>query len=513
MISKQAVGQFLERERKDYRPLKELPLPGLRALRDALPTRPPIWKKLSRHQRACFLLGAERRRFGFFLDTGMGKSLLSIALVRYFQKLDQVHHVLILVPNKINKAEWTRELRKWGAGKTSCILRGSSAIKLKKLESTKALFIVETYAGLSRMASVLVPAKKRGRKKLMPSPKLVKRLAAKIDGLILDESTHIANRSALATRICNQLKKNSKVVYALTGTPFGRDPTALWSQLNLIDDGYTLGETLGLFRAAFFTESKGFWGGYEYKFQKKKEPLLNRFLAHSTIRYEVEQSDLPTLIPIVKEVSLPHDAEVYVERAREALKAAKGNYQETQNAFLRMRQISSGWIGYGDEEGTRAELVFPENPKMDLLASIIQSIPQEHKVIIFHDYIFSGGLIEAQLTRAGASWGRISGLTKDHDRILRDFDSPTGVQCLILNNRFGMGPNLQAAKYGIYYEAPCSVILRKQTRRRFERQGSTHKKVFQFDLVVRGTFDQRILDFHEQGKDLFEAIIEGRERV
>src|SRR5207302_1017454 len=103
----------------------------------------------------------------------------------------------------------------------------------------------------------------------------------------------------------------------------------------------------------------------------------------------------------------------------------------------------------------------------------------------------------------------IYGQTKDPEGDLLRFDQ-SHYQWLILQNRFGQGPNLQAAQYGLYYETPVSAIMRKQTRRRIERQYSPHEKIFLMDFIVRGTVDTQILDYLAEGLDLFEAIVRGR---
>jgi SNF2 family DNA or RNA helicase len=247
----------------------------------------------------------------------------------------------------------------------------------------------------------------------------------------------------------------------------------------------------------------------EYKFKEELQPKLNRFLAHSTIRFKTKDSDLPPYVPIVKKVSLPHDAEVYFEKLREVLRKSKGNYQEQHNAFIRMRQLSSGWIGYDDEEeGKRAQLEFDDKPKLDMLFSLLHST--DEKAIVFHDFTYSGSMICRELEKEGLHHCRIYGQTTEHDRILESFSHPNGPRVLVLNNKCVFGPNLQAARYGIFFESPVSPITRKQARRRFERQHSKHDKVFGIDLVTLGTYDQRILDMLAKGEDLFQAIIEGR---
>jgi hypothetical protein len=66
---------------------------------------------------------------------------------------------------------------------------------------------------------------------------------------------------------------------------------------------------------------------------------------------------------------------------------------------------------------------------------------------------------------------------------------------------------LQIAKYGIYYESPVGAIMRKQTEKRLDRQYSIHDRIMLIDLIVRGTVDQSILDFHAEGRSLWKAIL------
>jgi SNF2 family DNA or RNA helicase len=72
-----------------------------------------------------------------------------------------------------------------------------------------------------------------------------------------------------------------------------------------------------------------------------------------------------------------------------------------------------------------------------------------------------------------------------------------------------IGLNLQIAQYGHVYESPVSLITRKQAERRFHRQESRHDRVFLYDYIVDDTVDELILSYHQQGRDLFRAIVNG----
>jgi SNF2 family DNA or RNA helicase len=484
---------------------------------EKLEVRPPIWKRLRLDQRVCLVIGARKKRFAFFNETGTGKTFLSLALMRYFKETGDTTCNLILVPNKINKYEWLEEgFHKHTPSMKCVVLHGSTEGKWAALnDNRQADAFVETYMGFVRMCCDLkkVWRKRKGQKvkinKLVPNKKKIRTLMERFDGVYLDESTYVKNKAKLPWRLCNQLSKAANALFVLTATPFGRDVEDVWPQIFLVDRGETLGETLGLFRSAFFEEKENYWGGgYEYKLTKEGKKAVSRRLDNISIAYPADQTVMPHLSRIPKYAVLPEAAEVYFERAKEAMKQAKGDYSETKNAFLRMRQISSGFVGFKDDEtGDRAKFQFDENPKLDLLESIVTTIKPEHQFIVFHDFNHTTKLISNLLEELGITHATINGKTRDTNEQRERFRKGK-VQGLVLSNSAGgYGLNLQNAKYGIYFESPVGAILRKQTEKRFDRQYSLHKTVILYDLIVRGTVDESILRFHAEGRSLWKAIL------
>lgn len=446
-----------------------------------------------------------------FCHHNTGKTLLIIALVRYFRRLGILHRALILVPGRPNKDEWRDELVKHSPKSSYLLLPSSVEEKWKAIEEGKELFVIETYAGFYHMLTTKTQDKK-GKNYLALDPKKVKRAQSHFQGFACDESENVGQHQGLPFRSCRQLAKTAEVAFTMTGTPFNRDPTLLWAQMFLVDGGYTLGETLGLFRSVFCGESLNYWSGHpEYKFLKKKQPLLNDFIANRSIEYEADKASLPACVPVNKFVSLGEDATQYYNRFKDQLMAAQGNLVETKNAFIRMRQISSGFIGFEDDEtGEKAKFEFPENPKLEMLLSILHSTRSEYKVVVFFEYTYSGERILAELKKHKIGASILYGKTKDTEAAKKKFLNDPKTRVLLLQNRMAAGLNVQVAKYSCFYESPVSAIKRKQCARRVVRQHSAHKTVFQYDLLMRNTVDEQILEFHKQGGDLFEAIIRGQ---
>jgi SNF2 family DNA or RNA helicase len=421
------------------------------------------------------------------------------------------------VPNKINKYEWRDEGFAKHAPHMKCVvLAGSSEHKWDLIhDNPDADCFVETYGGFVRMVCDLkkVKRKRKGRSveidKLVPIKAKVKACMDLFDGVYLDESTYVKNKAKLPWRICNQLSKSAAAFFVLTATPFGRDLEDVWPQVFLVDRGETLGETLGLFRAAFFKEQDKYWGGKEYVIDKEGKRAVSRRLDNISIAYPAEEADMPRLNRIQKYAVLAEDAEQLYERAKNALLAARGEYTESKNAFMRMRQISSGFVGFADDEtGNRAKYVFPHNPKLDMLEALVTQFKPGDKFIVFHEFNYSANIISEKLKELGIKHVLINGLRKDGDAARRAFAKDPTVEGLVLSNSAGgYGLNLQNAKHGIYYESPVGAILRKQTERRFYRQYSLHKRVFLWDLIIKGTVDESILQFHAEGRSLWKAIL------
>jgi hypothetical protein len=213
------------------------------------------------------------------------------------------------------------------------------------------------------------------------------------------------------------------------------------------------------------------------------------------------------LVPVIDTVRLPEQAQLYYTRLLKELRAAHGNLRESRNIFIRMRQVSSGFIGLVDEElDERVQVAFHETPKLDRLLARIAEVPPDRQWVVVYEFTYSGRLISERLSKLGITHGWLWSGTKDVRETTEKFNSGA-FRGMLVNARKGVfGTNLQAANYLFFYESPVPVLNRKQAERRCRRKGQK-RTVFQYDLVVQGTVDKRILQFHREGADLFQAIM------
>lgn len=521
MIHPAAVRAFLEAERDNHAWVKGLSDAQLdrELVRIGFYTPHPK-RPLDKHQKACLLLGVAFSAFSYWLDMGTGKTRLALELLNYLTQQGEVRHALVLVPSEQSVYGWEKQIAEWKIPVPYVALGNSpSADKWSHIDELPVPGIILcTYPGLVWLLSKRKVKKSKGKavvKKGKPvmrvtrQASLVDRLCQHLDMLVMDESTKLGHQGSLQYMAVRALRKRVGFYYNLAGRPFGRDPEMVWTQQWLVDFGASLGDTLTLFRQAFYKEKRGYFGGFEYTFCEAMRPRLAELMAHRSISYDEAECGSKTPVKVsVEEVRLPEDIESYYRKAAEAVRRARGNRDAMKNVFLRMRQLSSGFVGFRDDEtGERAQITFPVNPKLERLVDLLEAMPRDRKFVIFHEFTHSGRVLCDKLKQMGIQHGWLYGGTKNSRAIQDRFDSDPKMLGLVVNSRLGaMSLNLQVANYQFDYENPVSVIDKEQMDKRLPRKGQT-RTVYRYELVCAGTVDQKILDFHRSGEDLFQALL------
>lgn len=510
IIAQNLVSDYLNRKLDNWDWVKRVGKPDLVQAFNGF--RFSAAKQPFEHQLQCFALGVELPQFLFFLDMGGGKTALTLALYRWHRKHSRVRRMLVVMYKEVNVQSWLDEIALHAPELRVRTLLGST--KERRAEVTQDADIYLTnYSGLQLLMTDLLPTNRGKKRKRQVDPRLAERFAKRFEMVVLDESQCIGNSQSLVYRLCRHFTHHVPYRYALTGTPFGRDPTMLWSQFHVIDDGETLGKTLGLFRAAFFNAKEGFWGGLKYEFDERMDAELHRVIKHRSIYYrDTECSDLPPAPkPIVVRCPFSLEAKEQYRAVQRRIKELQGSKEEIENSFTRMRMCTSGFLSVREEDSrNRLTLHFEENPKLEALETLVHGVPADTKCLIYHDFVLTGKLIGRMLERNKLQYATLSGATKDPAGEMRRFLHDKKVRFLVANNVSGStGINPQhVASYAIFYEAPVSPIHRKQAIKRLHRQGQK-KRVHIYDLVVPGSVDEQVLEYLAQGKNLFNSIVGG----
>lgn len=512
VMSKLGVQKFLKRKLRDSAKAKRF---SERALDEKMAREGLDFLTEPRHaQKVCMLLGLKYSSYLFLLGMGGGKTKIILDLFNNRRAADEVSRCLVLVPNVVNLNEWELQVETHAHDCTVQSLDVSGADRRREILEGNAEIVVSTYAGMAKLCSKTVVGKKKNRW-TMDGPTTDK-LAGLFDMLILDESTSVMNPTSLFFRVVRRMRKTIGYCYALTGTPFDKDPKALWSQFFLIDGGYALGETLGLFREVFYRKTVNHWGGYDYEFRKRMMPELARRLRHCSVRYSEEEcQDLPPSVgglegePMLVPVDLPREQRPFYNAIKTEFQSSCGNFELLNNAYTRMRMVCSGWLGATTEDGERVEIVFKHNPKLDALIMKLREI--DEKVIAVHWFNFSGKLIAERLKKEGISFAWVYGKTsmKGKLELLDEFRDPKGPKVLLASTAISKGVNLQAAaRFMVFFERPDSVRDNKQLEARIRREGGLAGHRYYYDLITRGTVEPKILAALRKGKRFLETIVD-----
>ncbi len=407
MIPRHTIKRFLERPLDSHQWIKQVDRRGLLTAIDGLEPKPQLTSQMHTHQLGCFLLGVSYPGFAFWLDMGTGKTLITLELLKYWRQCGRLRRALIFITSDKAFPTWEKQIVRFGINVPYRLLEGSSTDKWQQLSEFDKGLVFVSYPGAVALVSRTVLKKKKKVWEL--DELLVTQLCTGVDAVVMDESTK-ASGDSLTFKLMKKLTNRVEIRYALAGRPFGRDPTRLWAQHYLVDRGETLGETLGLFRSAFFVAVKNYWGGpfsFDYKFKNNLRPVLSRLIQHRSIAYGADECiDLPKVLPIIEEVAFPQEAAAYYKRAVESIiESKKTTMREMKNIFLRMRQLSSGFVGFKDDEtGERAQIEFDDNPKFDRLMELLGELPEDRKAVVFYAFTVSGRKIAAAAKELNPIW-------------------------------------------------------------------------------------------------------------
>lgn len=460
------------------------------------------------NQLVCFAIAAAQPGFCFFLDKGAGKSKIMLDQIRHRKRRGELHRALICVPELLHVEAWVDQIREHAPDLTHTLLIGDREQRHLLLQRKSDICIVNYPGLMAYMTERRYNARKR-RNEEMIKYDAAAAFAAQFNFVVFDESHRLGNHRSLYYEMARWVAAAATFRYCLTATPFGRDPAMLWSQFNLIDDGATLGRTLTQFRSVFFTPKEDYWAGVRWDFDPAMRAELTRVIKNRSITYELSEiQDMPPKVMMRLPVTLTDEAVAYYARIVQGVKEARGDYRSVESLFIRMRQCCSGFLSLKADDDSRVQMEFKVNAKLERLREFVTD--KDDKVLVFHEYTRSGEAIEAMLRAEKIGFASLRGGTKDPGAEYRRFLDDPQCRVFVLNNQLGseaINPQY-ACRRAVFYESPVSPIKRSQAEGRVYRPGQKHT-TFIYDLICRGTIEQKVLRYIKEGKDLLRAILTG----
>jgi SNF2 family DNA or RNA helicase len=310
---------------------------------------------------------------------------------------------------------------------------------------------------------------------------VVNKLITENTFVIVDESAYIKSHKAIRTQRITRLAEKCRYRLILTGTPITQGIQDLFAQMRFLSP-----KILGYHSFYSFAAN-------HLEYSDKYPGLIIR--AHNTDWLAAKIN--PYVYQITKEeagLNLPdklYDSRYFglTEEQRHAYEVAKFDILMSKEEidsyvlfqlFTALQQIVSGFYG---------ECEYP-SLRLDVLQDVIESIPENEKVIIWCKYRYSVRKIAEMLPDAALYYGDLS--EKERNEQLNKFRSDC--RYLIATQATGShGLTLNEAHYSIFYENEFNYSHRKQAEDRNHRIGQINKVTY-IDILSRSGIEDRIMD-------------------
>lgn len=452
------------------------------------------------HQKLAIERARELDYFALFFEQGTGKTSTLINILREkFQDETKPLRTLILCPPIVIE-NWKREILKYShiAIDKIITLTGSSFFRLSATEHATDSIYITNYQSL-----------------LMP--KLYQRfLDFKFKVVVLDESHKIKTYNSKTTKMVMKLGEYAKYRYCLTGTPVLNTAFDIFPQMKFLDGGKALGENYFEFRAKYFHDFNAGMPRHVYfpnwKIKPKSTEEINELIKPISARViKKDCLDLPPLVRQRIDCGLTDEqADVYRTLEREFVAQFQGDGGRVVTDLeltkgLRLQQIVSGYCP--NEQGVIHE--FKDNARIDATRDLLESICGSHKVIIWACFRENFRQLELLCSSLGIAQVSVYGGVSDPTQRIRQFEEYPSCRVLIGHPKScGIGVNLTAASYSIFYSRSYSLEDDLQAEARNYRGGSEkHQSITRIDLCTPGTIDEVILEALASKQSLSDALI------
>jgi SNF2 family DNA or RNA helicase len=422
---------------------------------------------LHEYQRRAIEFIHSKRKCGAYLDMGLGKSIISLSVIKDLTDACIIRKTLIIAPLRVCQSTWKQESALWRHTRDLriSVCTGTAQQRKDGLNSNADVFLInkENVSWLVNLCS---------EKGSWPYGMIV-----------IDESSCVKNHSTKIFRSLKKVVKHSKYVVLLSGTPAPNSLTDLWSQIFLIDGGASLGKTVTNFRNRFCEVD--FWGhtytvkeGYGEKIQELIKPMTLSMQGSDYL-------ELPDRIDIVEKVVLPEKVmDEYKAFEKNLFLEFEGVEIEALSAAVlanKLLQYSNGAI-YTNEEHDWTVL---HDAKIDVLKELVEENASEALMVAYnyrHDIVrlqaaFPSAVVMDKRGMAVDAWNR--GEIK---------------MLLVHPQSASFGLNLQqGGSMLVWFGLTWSLEGYQQLVARLWRQGQ-ERPVRVVHLVAEGTIDSRVMD-------------------
>ncbi|MBD2038377.1 DEAD/DEAH box helicase [Leptolyngbya sp. FACHB-321] len=323
--------------------------------------------------------------------------------------------------------------------------------------------------------------------------------------IVLDEAQSIKNFATKRSQAAMNLQGGFKLL--TTGTPIENHLGELWNLFRFINPGL-LG-SLDTFNERFATPIERY-GDKDARNRLKK--LIQPFLLRRTKNQVLQE--LPSRTEILLQVDLSREETAFYEALRREAIAKLSDSDATAGAkhlqvlaeIMRLRRACC------NPRLVKPEIVLPSS-KLQLFGEVLtELLENKHKALVFSQFVAHLHLIREYLDEQKITYQYLDGSTPAADRKKRvnAFQAGEGDVFLISLKAGGTGLNLTAADYVIHMDPWWNPAVENQASDRAHRIGQ-QRPVTIYRLVAKNTIEEKIVDLHQQKRDLADSLLEGAE--
>ncbi|ASS40432.1 MULTISPECIES: DEAD/DEAH box helicase [Fusobacterium] len=407
-------------------------------------------------------------------DMGLGKTLQAIVLISKIHEEKKKKSMVIMPKSLIYN--WENEIKRFSpklkVGVYYGINRDFSSLK-------KADVILTTYGTIRNDIENL--------------------LEQKFDLLVLDESQNIKNINSQTTKAV--LLLNAKKRVALSGTPIENNLLELYSLFRFLNP-------------EMFGSVQEFTNDYIVPIQKYSdtstiEELRKKIYPFLLRRVKKEVlADLPDKIEKLVYVDMNDEHRRFYEERRkyyysllEKNTSSQGNFDKffVLQAINELRHIVSS------PELESKKII--SSKKEVLIENVIEAIENNHKVLVFVNYLSSIESICVSLKENKIKYLKMTGQTKDRQNLVDKFQNDSRYKVFVMTLKTGgVGLNLVSADTIFIYDPWWNTTVENQAIDRAYRLGQD-KTVFAYKMIMRNTIEEKILKLQEMKNKLLDDLI------
>ena len=475
--------------------------------------------RLFKHQEQILKMGKTRNSLGLWWEMGTGKTLATIELAVGYKG-----NCCVVCP-KIVIDTWAKEIQErnmrgyFKNGKSiDPIWYVADTSQKKRMEFFKHTKL-SPHLSWDTHAFLIINYEALRNKELFDA--LFKAFKiGQLTTLVADESHRIKNIKSKQSKAMIELSSLAKHKLALTGTPLTNSATDIFAQAKFLDGGKTFGESEYAFKQkycipTYYIKNRP----VAWSTNPKRLGELNKKFNSLGLRVKKEDVlDLPnrTVKDIYVDLSL-EQKKAYMELKNSAMTVFSENEfcacPNVLTELIRLQQCVSGHLPRQTfmQGQTVNTFVFEKTPRMTALIELLNDL-QGHKTIVWTSFKEDIKQIGNALLVADISFTSADGSLSQAERgnNIDKFKQDKEVAVLIANRQAcSEGINLAEASYSITYSRGFSFSQEKQAEARNYRSGSEqHKKITHFNLIAKGTIDEKIIKALKNKQNIAQAVVE-----